>query len=75
MVGALQTDRRSSASPAKDTGATASRTGVAASWAATFASTSATRSSALFQRASSSAATSRLAGSMASYCRNARSAA
>ena len=38
-------------------------------------SISATRASALFQRASSSPATSRLTGSAASYCRNARSAA
>jgi hypothetical protein len=37
-------------------------------------STSATRASAWFQRASSSPATSRLAGSAASYCRKARSA-
>ena len=38
------------------------RAGVAASWAAIFASTSATRVSAVFQRASSSPATRRLAG-------------
>jgi hypothetical protein len=38
-------------------------------------STSANRTRALFQRASNSPATSRLAGSAASYCRSARSAA
>ena len=62
------------ASVASDAG---SATGAAltASWAAILLSTSATRASALFQRASSSPATSRLAGSAASYCRKARSAA
>src|SRR5262245_53327747 len=48
---------------------------VAASWAAILASASATRASALFHRASSSPVTNRLAGSAASYCRKARSAA
>jgi hypothetical protein len=48
---------------------------IAASWAAILSSTSAMRASALFQRASSSPATSRLAGSAAPYCRKARSVA
>src|SRR5207237_1122251 len=60
VEGAAQTVLRSAASVASDPG---SRTGasVAASWAAILPSTSVTRASALFQRASSSPSTSRLA--------------
>src|SRR6266516_2207417 len=74
VEGATQTVLRSAASVASDAGSITGAT-VAASWAAILPSTSVTRASALFQRASSSAATSRLAGSAASYCRKARSAA
>jgi hypothetical protein len=71
---APQTVFRSAASVASDSG---SATGaiLAASWAAILPSTYAARASALFQRASSSLATNRLAGSAASYRRKARSAA
>src|SRR5262249_1821789 len=74
VVGVVQTLLRSAASVANDAGSTVDGT-VAASWAAILASTSATRASALFHRASSSPVTNRLAGSAASYCRKARSAA
>src|SRR5260221_7307489 len=68
----VQTVLRSAASVASDAGSATGAT-LAASWATILPSTSATRASALFQRASSSPATSRLAGSAASYCRKARS--
>jgi hypothetical protein len=74
VVGAVQTLLRSAASVASDTGSTLGAA-AAASWAEILPSTSATRVSALFQRASSSPVTKRLAGSAASYCRKARSAA
>src|ERR1700692_1091117 len=72
VVGADQTVLRFDASRPSARGSTAA-TGMAASCAAILASTSATCVSALFQRASSSPATSRLAGSAASYFPKARS--
>jgi len=75
VVGADQTVLRFSASDASE-GNGVSRRGVnTASWWTIFASIPVTCSSARFQRASNSAATRRLAGSAASYWRNARSAA
>ena len=74
VVGSVQTLLRSAVSVVNDAGSTVDGT-VAASWAAILASTSATRESALFHRVSSSPVTNRLAGSAASYCRKARSAA
>ena len=74
VEGAVQTVLRSAASIASDAGS-ATGASLAASWAAILPSTSVTRASALFQRASSSPVTSRLAGSAASYCRKARSVA
>ena len=74
-IGADQMASRSPARAAKEAEVFCGRAGVTASWVAIFASTSVTRPSAVFQRASSSPATSRLAGSAASYWRKARSAA
>src|SRR5215831_9109604 len=74
VVGVVQTLLRSATSVANDAGSTVDGT-VPTSWAAILASISATRASALFHRASSSPVTNRLAGSAASYCRKARSAA
>src|SRR4249919_856717 len=58
VEGAVQTVLRSAASVASDAGSAMGAT-LAASWAAILSSTSAMRASALFQRASSSPATSR----------------
>src|ERR1700682_158263 len=71
--GADQTALRSAASAATWTG-DSDGSDVEASCAAIPVSISPTRVSALFHRNSSSAAISRFCGSMASYCRNARSA-
>jgi hypothetical protein len=75
VVGADQTARRSLASAAMCVADRGDGSGVEASCAPILLSISPTRVSARFQRASSSAATSRFSGSAASYCRNARSAA
>lgn len=74
VVGADHTVCRFEASRPNAAGSTLTA-GLAASCAAILLSISPTLASALFQRASSSPATNRLAGSAASYCRKARSAA
>src|SRR5215472_14324549 len=74
VEGAVHRLFKSAASVTNDARAAAGA-GVVASWAAILPSTSATCASALFQRASNSPATSRLAGSAAPYWRKARSAA
>ena len=73
VVGAVHTVLRLVASVASDITVVLGA-GTAASWEAILLSISDTRASALFQRASSSPATSRLAGSAASYWRKVRSA-
>ena len=59
----------------RDIGLGTDRSSRALSWAASLSSTSVYRARAASHRASSSAVTRPLAGSLASYCRKARSAA
>lgn len=74
VVGAAHTALRSAASAVTCIGDRSDGSDVEASCAAILLSISPTRVSARFHRNSSSAATSRFCGSMASYYRNARSA-